>query len=449
MNVNSRMMEEYLEQVATTDRGRVEYLRLVRSAGNTVEQWRELEKGLGGSTGRVLAGVVDHLLGLIHGSLRLSIEGRPLDGGAMSPEDLYRDTYARFVRNNEYLSAMKRVWLEGESSKIVEDASAIRLLTWQSRDAYDESEYLAGLIGYRTAKEIRQQVKPSRASQSGRPSVAHRTRPRFTKNEIAHPSNVYREIAWLQDRNPDDVREHVERRIADGMDMTESLVVEYGARQVSGTLVGIDLETTGTSANQDYIIDAGWESYDMDDGRAFDAQRHTYGLSKQRVRQGIGKDITVLTGITTDDVRGHVPFQEDADAQKTVMAALDGRIMVAHNANFERSFLMSNCEGYAEALRDGRIRIIDSMKVAHHSEDTRAHGFRLDDYARRNHALDDDRDTQVPSHDGGLIRLDQGERERHLGLEDAHIMMRAMRNQINVLYSRYERGEKVMRDIDE
>lgn len=56
---------------------------------------------------------------------------------------------------------------------------------------------------------------------------------------------------------------------------------------------------------------------------------------------------------------------------------------------------------------------------------------------------------QVPSHDGGLIRLDQGERERHLGLEDAHIMMRAMRNQLGVLHSRYEHGERVMRDVDE
>lgn len=46
------------------------------------------------------------------------------------------------------------------------------------------------------------------------------------------------------------------------------------------------------------------------------------------------------------------------------MTALDGRIMVAHNARFEQFFLIGNCEGYAEALRDGRIRIIDSMKVA-------------------------------------------------------------------------------------
>lgn len=68
---------------------------------------------------------------------------------------------------------------------------------------------------------------------------------------------MYREIAWLQGRNPDDVREQVERRIKNGMNQTESIVTEYGAQPVAGALVGIDLETTGTSVNQDYIIDAG------------------------------------------------------------------------------------------------------------------------------------------------------------------------------------------------
>ena len=445
MNGIDRMMDEYLAQVAVTNQGRDEYLRLAGSAESTVKQWGELED----SVGKPLAGVTDHLLARLHYPLRISIEGRPLDGHTATIEDLYRATYARLMENNAYLSAMKKVWLESESSGIVENASAIRLLTWQSRDAYDEFKYLAELIGFRNAKTIREQVSPSRSISGRRPAGAVKPKPRLTKAEAADPSSVYREIAWLQDRNPADVRKHIERRIADGMDRTESIVAEYGASPAAGTLVGIDLETTGTSANQDYIIDAGWELYDMDTGRASDAQRHTYGLSKQRELQGIGKDITSLTGITTDDVAGHIPFQEDADAQETMMAALDGRIMVAHNARFEQSFLIGNCEGYAEAVRDGRIRIIDSMKVAHHSEDTRTRGFKLDDYARRNHALDDDRDTQVPAHDGGHIQLDQGKTERHLGLEDAHIMMRAMRNQLNMLHSRYERGEQVMRNVEE
>lgn len=437
-------MDEYLGQVAKTDQGRNEYLRLVQAAADTAEQWRELEKSVDGS----LARVTDHLLDCLHNPLRISIEGHSLNGRVTALTDLYRDAYARLVENNEYLSAMRKAWFGNSSARIVENASAIRLLTWQSRDAYDESECLANLLGSQTAKDIRQQVKPSRSHSARKPSGAPKPKPRFTKTEMADMSDAYREIAWLQDRNPIDVRKQIERRVVNGMDWIESIVTEYGAYPTAGTLVGIDLETTGTSPNQDYIIDAGWELYDMATGRASDAQRHTYGLSRQRELQGIDGDITELTGIATADVVGYVPFQEDSNAQRMMMGALNGRIMVAHNANFERSFLIGNCEGYAEALRDGHIRIVDSMKVAHHSEDTRAHGFKLDDYARRNHALDDDRDTQVPAYDGGLIRLDQGEAERHLGLEDTHIMMRAMRNQLGVLHDRYEQGEKVMRNAD-
>lgn len=443
MNGADRMMNEYLGQVATTEQGRSEYLRLAQSATDTVEQWRGLE----GSVGGPIAGATDHLLSRLQDPLRLSINGRALDGRNVAVDELYRATYTRLVENNEYLSAMKKAWLEGQS-EIVENASAIRLLTWQSRDAYDESEYLAGLIGPQAARAIRQQVKPSRTSSTRESVGAPKPKPRLTKTEIADPINVYREIAWLQGRNPDDVREQVERRIKNGMNQTESIVTEYGAQPVAGALVGIDLETTGTSVNQDYIIDAGWELFDMAMGCAFEAQRRTYGISKQRERLGISRNITELTGITTADVSGRIPFQEDANAQKTIITALDGRIMVAHNANFERSFLIGNCEGYAEALRDGRIRIVDSMKVAQHSEDARVQGFKLDDYARRNHALDADRDMEVPSHDGGAIRLDQGEKERHLGLEDAHIMMRAMRNQLNALHFRYEHGEQVMQDVN-
>lgn len=102
------------------------------------------------------------------------------------------------------------------------------------------------------------------------------------------------------------VDEQVERRIANGMGQVESIVAKYGACPMSGTMVGIDLETTGISTNQDYIIDAGWELYDMATGRISDAQRHTYDLSaSSKASAGI---LTELTGITTADVAGHIPF---------------------------------------------------------------------------------------------------------------------------------------------
>lgn len=449
MCANDETMDRFMDVIATTAQGREIYRQLAERAFRSAAQWHEVERSQPESRRNDLAGIGTHIERFSRTPLRLSVYGRPLDGSLRGPEELYRDAYARSVRNNAFLAAMLRHWLDDRRAFMVSDASAIRLLTWQARDAFDEEEYLAGLLKPSVAWNIRQEVKPSPKRQEGDPSKKHAARPRFSRKELSDPSPVYEEIARLQGRTVEDVRSTVERRTSAGADLTESLVEEYGAYAPSGTMVGIDLETTGVSPHDSYIVDAGWESFDMDSGSAFDAERHTYGIPSQRMRLGIKPGITALTGISAQSVAGSTPFQEAPDMQRRIMDALDGNVMVAHNARFERAFLMSNCAGFAEALREGRIAIIDSMMVARHSEDTRDQGFKLDDYARRNHALDDDRDMQVPSVDGGMIRLDQGEQERHLGLEDTHIMMRAMRNQLNLLHERHGRVGAVKRGIVE
>lgn len=455
MNISSNAYSQFMDVIATTDHGRTIYQHLAEQARRTASQWYDLEQSQPAKRKNDLEGIGNHIAELARTPLRVSVYGRPLDGKNHDPEDIYRKAYTRSVRNNAFLSAMTKHWLDDEQARRIADASAIRLMTWQARDAFDEEEYLAHLIGSTAAWQIRQEIKPSSHSNrnsggtSGNDTKAHKPKPRFTKTELADPTPVYREIAWLQGRDVEDVQLAIERRIANGADPVESLATEYGAYAPAETMVGIDLETTGVSPNDSYIVDAGWESFDMAAGHAFDAERRTYGVSDQRMGLGFKDDITALTGISTQTVDGFLPFQEDPDAQLRMLDALDGHIMVAHNARFERSFLIRNCAGFAESLRDGTIRIIDSMKVAQHSEDVRDQGFKLDDYARRNHALDADRDLSVPTGNGGMLRLDQGKQERHLGLEDAHIMMRAMRNQLELLHSRYERGERVMRDGNE
>lgn len=451
MGISSNAYSQFMNAIASTSRGQAVYQQLAEQARRTASQWYDLEQAQPATRKNDLEGIGNHVTELARTPLRVSVYGRPLDGNSHDPEDIYRKAYTRSVRNNAFLSAMTRHWLDDGKARLIADASAIRLLTWQARDAFDEEEYLAHLIGSTAAWRIRQEIKPSSCSggSSSNTAKSHKPKPRFTKKELADPTPVYREIAWLQGRDVEDVRLAIERRIAGGTDPVESLTTEYGAYAPVETMVGIDLETTGVSPNDSYIVDAGWESFDMAAGHAFDAERHTYGVSDQRMGLGFKDDITALTGISTQTVDGFLPFQEDPDAQLRMLDALAGHIMVAHNARFERSFLIRNCAGFAESLRDGTIRIIDSMKVAQHSEDMRTQGFKLDDYARRNHALDADRDTCVPASDGGTLHLDQDETERHLGLEDAHIMMRAMHNQLGLLHSRYERGERVMHDGSE
>ena len=95
---------------------------------------------------------------------------------------------------------------------------------------------------------------------------------------------------------------------------------------------------------------------------------------------------------------------------------------MAHNATFEHSFFMLNVAGYAEAYRAGNIVIVDTMPMSRQwdpgSKETPEHPHgdnTLDAYAKRQGALPTDQN------------------ERHLGLEDAHIMLVAMKHHLGSL----------------
>lgn len=202
-------------------------------------------------------------------------------------------------------------------------------------------------------------------------------------------------------------------------------------------VIGIDLETTGLDPDRDYVIDSGWERMDMKGGDGDDAddagmpyrdegyapdgawgqRRRTYGVPP--LRAAMGNPTEEISHLSADDLYGHTPLDEDQVAQRELLDALTSAPFVAHNASFEHRHFMSNVAGYAEAYRDGRITIIDTMIMSRkwgHYDDAGAGNDKLETYARRF---------------GGLP--DEGS-ERHLGLEDSHIMLLAMRNHLRRLH---------------
>lgn len=205
---------------------------------------------------------------------------------------------------------------------------------------------------------------------------------------------------------------------------------------------GIDIETTGLDEYRDYILDIGYERMDVnpsaplvmhadananDDGMYAEAgysPSGAYGVGRQMFgmpgeRQMLGNPVSWLTGIEPDAVAGKVPFDENLEAQHALLAKLKSAPYVAHNANYEHKHFMANVDGYAEAYRDGEIIIFDTMCMSKQWDDktgSEDHGSnRLEDYAKRWSGLDDDGS------------------ERHLGLEDAHIMLVAMKNHLKAL----------------
>jgi len=96
----------------------------------------------------------------------------------------------------------------------------------------------------------------------------------------------------------------------------------------------VDVETTGTSAMHDEIIDIGVVLVD---------EMNIVGQWESLVKpnRSVSPFITSITGITNDDLVSAPRFEDIAD---TLMELIDDRVFVAHNARFDYAFLKYSFE---------------------------------------------------------------------------------------------------------
>lgn len=209
------------------------------------------------------------------------------------------------------------------------------------------------------------------------------------------------------------------------------------------TVMGVDIETTGTDPARDHIIDAGFEFMNMVSprpegvasdyayacasyvaGGAYGQARLAFGVPEAAAKAG-NPFIASLTGIDVSSrsaAEGWRVFDEWPEAQAGLLRRLVAQPYVAHNATFEHGFFMLTLAGYAEAYRAGDVTIVDTLPMSRQwdpsSKPDEEHPYgdnTLESYARRQGVLAD------------------GDKERHLGLEDAHIMLEAMRRHLHAL----------------
>lgn len=106
-----------------------------------------------------------------------------------------------------------------------------------------------------------------------------------------------------------------------------------GDRPLSKTFVAFDLETTGLSSRADRITEIGAVRYV--DGQAADTLQMFVDPEMH-----IPEEVTRLTGITDDDVRGQA---SEAEAVARFMQFIGNDVLVAHNADFDLSFVAAAC----------------------------------------------------------------------------------------------------------
>lgn len=116
----------------------------------------------------------------------------------------------------------------------------------------------------------------------------------------------------------------------------------------------VDIETTGLDVLAHEIIEIGIARLDLDTGEVTPVF-----TSFVRPIQPIQPHITEITGIIPDDLK-HAPPVEQLG--HTIAAMLSGSLTVAHNAEFDFSFLRKFFG--SEFISDNDIAVIDTLKLS-------------------------------------------------------------------------------------
>jgi DNA polymerase-3 subunit epsilon len=140
-------------------------------------------------------------------------------------------------------------------------------------------------------------------------------------------------------RSPEQRRERALRAAAPGP-LRDHLAVplpDVGMPLADARLLAVDIETTGLDPRRDRVLSLGWVP--VDGGRVV-----LGGAGRVVVRDegaaGVGQSATVH-GLTDDRLADGVPLE---DAVARLLAALTGRVLLAHFARIETGFLSAACE---------------------------------------------------------------------------------------------------------
>lgn len=134
---------------------------------------------------------------------------------------------------------------------------------------------------------------------------------------------------------------------------------------------GIDLETSGSQPTSGSIIEygastrAGYASDSVAGMAAAEVAKHSqlYGLSKKALlARGTGN--IEVHGINESQIAKKRQFSNPQEGERVLATLRASGYMLAHNASFERRWLNTYVAGFADSVKHGKIKIIDTMKLS-------------------------------------------------------------------------------------
>ena len=149
-----------------------------------------------------------------------------------------------------------------------------------------------------------------------------------------------------------------------------NLYVETAKREDLPPFVGVDLETAGAQPTQGYILEFGasvranYASSNLwDEETEVRKISKLYGLPRKALEvRGTGN--SEVHGISEGQVAKKRQFSNLQEADTAMRLFTKHRIMLAHNAGFEERWLNTHLPGFADAVKRGRIRILDTMNLS-------------------------------------------------------------------------------------
>ena len=153
-------------------------------------------------------------------------------------------------------------------------------------------------------------------------------------------------------------------------DRLRNLYVETAKKNNLPDYVGIDLETAGASPTSGSIIEYGasvrsgyaTSSLARNDTE-LEKTSKLYGLSKKALlARGTGN--IAVHGISISQIAKKRTFLNPKEGAEVLNQLSRVGIMLAHNAGFEKRWLSTHVPGFADAVKKGKIRILDTRNLS-------------------------------------------------------------------------------------
>lgn len=218
--------------------------------------------------------------------------------------------------------------------------------------------------------ELATQVAEAESQEGSKSSSASSTynyHPEITEKNQKAPLTV---LSAFTGRGSADIHNEVNTLVQKGMTLTEAYrdIWNRSAIRTDKKIVSIDLETAAPQV-PGYGVDMGGRSEIIEIGYVLrtpdgknTAKETMHGVPELLLKSD-GTGAEAVHNISPEMVKGLTPLADDPEVQRRVLDDLNGSVLVAHNATFEKSQLTNGIRGFRSLLESGNIEILDTREV--------------------------------------------------------------------------------------